>query len=77
MPALREDAFAGGIRYYDAQMDDSRFLIAVLRTAVEHGAVCASGARVTRVLREGERVVGARVADVESGREVDLRRGSW
>ncbi len=73
VPALRADAFAGGIRYYDAQMDDSRFLIAVLRTAVEHGAVCAAGARVTRVLREGERVVGARVADVESGREVDLR----
>ena len=73
VPALREDAFSGGIRYYDAQMDDSRFLIAVLRTAVAYGAVCAAGVRVTRVLREGERVVGARVADMESSHELDVR----
>ncbi len=72
VPALRADAFSGGIRYYDAQMDDSRFLVAVLRTALDHGAVAAAGVRVTRVLREGERVVGARVADMESGREVDV-----
>ena len=71
VPALRESAFAGGIRYYDAQMDDSRFLIAVLRTAVAHGAACAAGVRVTRVLRDGERVVGVGLTDVESGRELE------
>ena len=73
VPALRESAFAGGIRYYDAQMDDSRFLIAVLRTAAAHGAACAAGVRVTRVLRDGGRVVGAGLVDVESGRELEAR----
>jgi glycerol-3-phosphate dehydrogenase len=33
VPALLEHAFCGGIRYYDAQMDDSRFVIALVRTA--------------------------------------------
>ena len=75
VPGLREDAFCGGIRYYDAQMDDSRFVVALVRTAAAYGAVCAAGVSATAMLREGERVTGARVQDVESGRELDLRAG--
>jgi glycerol-3-phosphate dehydrogenase len=37
-PSLRPDALVGGLRYYDAQMDDARLAVAVARTAAAHGA---------------------------------------
>lgn len=45
----------------------------MVRAAASHGAVCAAGARVVGVLRDGDRVVGVRVHDVESGGEVTVR----
>ena len=39
VPALRADALCGGIRYYDAQVDDARFAVALARTAAACGAV--------------------------------------
>ncbi|NJQ07028.1 glycerol-3-phosphate dehydrogenase/oxidase [Streptomyces lonarensis] len=65
-PALRKDALVGALQYYDAQMDDARFVSALVRTAAGYGAQCANRARVTGVLREGERVVGVTVDDLES-----------
>jgi glycerol-3-phosphate dehydrogenase len=73
VPALRDGALCGGIRYYDAQMDDSRFVVALVRTALSHGAVAAAGVRAVDMLRDGDRVTGARVHDTESGRELDIR----
>ncbi|HEY3004245.1 MAG TPA: glycerol-3-phosphate dehydrogenase/oxidase [Kribbellaceae bacterium] len=71
-PALRPDALTGAIRYYDAQVDDARHTMTLARTAAHHGAAVASSARVTGLLREGERVTGARVRDLESGAELDV-----
>jgi glycerol-3-phosphate dehydrogenase len=73
VPSLREDAFTGGIRFYDAQVDDARFSLVLTRTAAALGAVCASATGVVAFLHEGERVAGARVADHESGVEFDVR----
>jgi glycerol-3-phosphate dehydrogenase len=72
-PALRKDALVGALQYYDAQMDDARFVATLIRTAVSYGAHAANRARVTGFLREGERVVGARVQDVEGGGEYEIR----
>ncbi|WP_130796258.1 glycerol-3-phosphate dehydrogenase/oxidase [Streptomyces otsuchiensis] len=66
-PALRKDALVGALQYYDAQMDDARFVANLVRTAAAYGASCANRARVTGVLREGERVVGVKVHDLEEG----------
>ncbi|MFX4293032.1 glycerol-3-phosphate dehydrogenase/oxidase [Streptomyces bohaiensis] len=66
-PALRKDALVGALQYYDAQADDARFVSALVRTAAGYGAACANRTRVTGVLREGERVVGVTVDDLESG----------
>ena len=44
-----------------------------MRTAAAYGAQVANRARVTGFLREGERVVGARVQDVEGGGEYEIR----
>ncbi|GAA0925756.1 glycerol-3-phosphate dehydrogenase/oxidase [Streptomyces thermoalcalitolerans] len=72
-PCLKKDALVGALQYYDAQVDDARFVTTLVRTAVSYGAKAANRARVTGFLREGERVVGARVRDVESGGEYEVR----
>jgi len=73
---LRRDALIGAIQYYDAQVDDARHTMTVVRTAARHGAAVACSARVATLLREHGRVVGARVRDLESGTEFDVRARS-
>ena len=73
VPSLRKDALVGAVQYHDAQVDDARHTMTVVRTAAHYGAHIASRARVVGFLREGERVVGARVRDLEHGREVEVR----
>ena len=72
-PALRADSLVGAVQYWDAQVDDARHTLAVARTAALHGAALATSARAFGFLREGERVVGVRVRDLEGGEEIDLR----
>jgi len=72
-PALRPDVLVGGIRYWDGQVDDARHTLAVARTAARHGAVLASSARVTGLLREAGRVVGVQVRDLEGGADLEIR----
>jgi glycerol-3-phosphate dehydrogenase len=73
MPSLRDDALIGAIRYYDAQVDDARHTMEIARTAAAYGAATTISTRVIDLLREGERVVGAKVRDQESGEEIDVR----
>ncbi len=73
VPALRKDALVGALHYYDAQVDDARHTMFLARTAAAYGARVASRARVVELLREGERVTGAVVHDLESGRHVTVR----
>ncbi len=54
-------------------MDDARFTMTVVRTAASFGALAANRARVTGFLRQGERVTGARVTDLETGAEFEVR----
>ncbi|HUG84425.1 MAG TPA: glycerol-3-phosphate dehydrogenase/oxidase [Euzebya sp.] len=72
-PSLRRDALVGAVAYHDAQVDDARHTLAVARTAALHGAAIATSARVVGLVTEGERVVGARVRDLEDGRELVVR----
>jgi glycerol-3-phosphate dehydrogenase len=72
-PSLRRDALVGAIQYYDAQVDDARHTMALVRTAQSYGVLCANRARVVGFLREGERVSGVRVRDFESDTEIEVR----
>ena len=72
-PDLRREAMVGAIQYHDAQVDDARMVVELARTAATHGALCATRSEVVGFLREGERVTGARVLDLESGQEVEVR----
>ncbi|MET0951980.1 MAG: glycerol-3-phosphate dehydrogenase/oxidase [Aeromicrobium sp.] len=72
MPALKKDALVGALQYYDAQVDDARHTMFLSRTAAAYGAHVASRTRVIGLLRDGDRVTGARVKDLETGREFDV-----
>ncbi|MGZ4589182.1 MAG: glycerol-3-phosphate dehydrogenase/oxidase [Actinomycetes bacterium] len=72
-PSLRKDALVGAIQYYDAQVDDARHTVNIVRTAAAYGAHCANRARVVGFLREGERVTGVRVRDLESNTTFEVR----
>ena len=72
-PALRKSAFNGAVQYWDAQVDDARFVLTLARTAATFGAHVASRTEVVGFLREGARVTGVRARDLETGAELDIR----
>ncbi|MEU4160981.1 glycerol-3-phosphate dehydrogenase/oxidase [Actinoplanes sp. NPDC026670] len=72
-PSLRPETLVGAIRYYDAQVDDARHTMFLVRTAAANGAHVASRTEVTGFLREGRRVVGVTARDLETGAEFTVR----
>jgi glycerol-3-phosphate dehydrogenase len=72
-PSLRKDALVGALQYHDAQVDDARFTLFLARTAAAYGAWVATRARVVGMLREGGRVSGVEVHDLETGRTIRAR----
>jgi glycerol-3-phosphate dehydrogenase len=73
LPGLLPEVVAGAIEYYDGQVDDARLVVGLARTAAHYGASLVTSARVTGLLREGERVVGAQARDLESGQDLQVR----
>lgn len=52
LPDLNSPELGGGFLYYDAQMDDSRLVIALIRQAVRAGGTAVNYARVDSLLRD-------------------------
>ena len=71
-PALRPDALTGAIRYYDAQADDARHTLTTARTAAAYGATVLNSAEVVEFVHAGERVVGAKIRDVETDQQIQV-----
>ena len=72
-PALSRVNLVGGASYYDAATDDARLTLANVTAAEELGAVTVNHASVVRMIREGERIVGAVVREDGDEREVSVR----
>jgi len=72
-PCLRSSSFTGAIQYWDAQVDDARHTMTVVRTAAGFGALAANRVQVTGFLRQGERVTDASLVDVETGENFEVR----
>jgi len=54
-PRLRRDSLRGGFAYRDAQTDDARLTITLLKTAVRRfGATAVSGMRASAIATEGD-----------------------
>ena len=71
-PGLDGQKAVGALEYYDAQMDDARFVMMLVRSAAQHDAAVANYTTVVDYLHEGTRVIGARVRDEETGEEFDV-----
>ncbi len=71
-PCLKPDSLTGAVQYWDGQVDDARHVMMIARTAAAYGAHCANRVEVVTFLRQGERVTGARLKDLETGREFDV-----
>jgi glycerol-3-phosphate dehydrogenase len=72
-PALRSNGLKGAARYFDAQCDDARLVVATARSARAAGAAIRTWTAVTSFLREGGRVTGVVARDMETGAEAELR----
>jgi glycerol-3-phosphate dehydrogenase len=70
---LRDRGLLGGARYYDAQCDDARLVVATARSAIHHGALVANYMSVRALERTAGRVVGAQLEDRLTGEQGVIR----
>jgi glycerol-3-phosphate dehydrogenase len=71
-PHLHRAGLGGAAEYYDAQMDDARVCIEVVRTAALHGAVVANYVEAVGFERHEGRISAVRAVDHLDGRELSL-----
>jgi glycerol-3-phosphate dehydrogenase len=67
LPTIQQDGLRGGVLYHDGQFDDTRLLIHLLATAVDHGATVVNYAEAVATLADGEGFLsGVVIEDHES-----------
>ena len=71
-PGLADDAAVGALEYYDAKVDDARFVMTLVRSAVGYGAAAANHVSVIGYLHDGDEVAGVRARDELTGDEFDI-----
>lgn len=72
-PALKTEDLEEGYLYYDAQTNDARLTMAVLRTAAGFGATITNYSDVTGFLMEKDKIVGAHVLDRLGNQQLTVR----
>lgn len=74
-PMLKQDGLVGAIVYYDGQHNDSRMNMALIMTAVKHGATVANHVEVTALNKDPMtgKLHGAAVRDNLSGKTWSVR----
>ena len=71
-PGLDAGVVRGGITYWDGQTDDARLVVAIARTAAEHGARILTSTRVQELVVTGGAVRGVIAHCGETGRTFKL-----
>jgi glycerol-3-phosphate dehydrogenase len=72
-PKLVSNGLKEGFIYYDAQTNDARLTLALIRTAARYGTVIANYAEVTGFTSEGDKVTGVHVYDHIAGQDIQIR----
>lgn len=73
LPTMPRERLASAYLYYDAEADDARLCVAVLRTAADHGAVVANQCNVVSMSRTTAGVHELTVRDSLTGRDFVAR----
>ncbi len=72
-PDLRPAGLLGGAEYWDAQMDDARLCLEVLRTASCHGLTAANHVEAVGFEKESGRITAVAALDHLTGRPLTIR----
>ena len=72
-PSIDSTKIIGGLSYFDGHVDDARYATTLVRSAAAAGAHVANRTSVVEFLKEGDRVVGARVRDLDTAEEFNIR----
>ncbi len=68
LPNIKRENLRGGILYFDGQFDDTRLLINLVATAVEHGATVLNYAKVFQITKNSDdKIDGVNFQDTETG----------
>ena len=73
LPGVKTEGLMGGVQFYDGQFDDARLNVALVRTAVQHGALALNYFPVTGIERRGGWIQSLTACDKETGREYRIR----
>lgn len=73
LPELRTQSLVGGADYYDAQMDDARLCLEVIRTAWESGAVVVNYVEAVAFEKRAGVIGGVRAVDRAGSRELVIQ----
>jgi glycerol-3-phosphate dehydrogenase len=71
-PELVSNGLKEGFIYYDAQTNDARLTMAIMRTTARYGTVIANYAEVTGFMHEEGKVTGVQVYDRITGQEIEV-----
>ena len=75
LPTVQSRGLKGGVKYWDGQFDDARLALALARTAARQGALLVNYCAATGLIHEAGKLVGLRVQDQETGREIEIKAG--
>ncbi|GAB4235291.1 MAG: glycerol-3-phosphate dehydrogenase/oxidase [Acidobacteriota bacterium] len=71
-PALKREKLLGAYQYWDAQFDDARFAVLLLRNIERRGGRCVNHCRVVGLLSRRGKTGGVLVRDTLEGREIEV-----
>jgi glycerol-3-phosphate dehydrogenase len=74
IPTLKKDSLFSAVLYYDGQLDDQRFNLALIQTAMEYGAVCMNHCALNSFEKNAQgSIESATVLDSLSGEQHTIR----
>ncbi|MCQ8896183.1 glycerol-3-phosphate dehydrogenase/oxidase [Limnobacter humi] len=73
VPTIRQDKLGGGVRYFDAQFDDARLAVALMKTVFKLGGVALNYLPVVGFDKESGKITGVKVRDAFTAHEMSLK----
>jgi glycerol-3-phosphate dehydrogenase len=76
LPTLNRDGLKGGVIYHDGQFDDSRLLISLVRSIIDHGGSVLNYCKVTDLLKNSAgKIQGVRAKNAGADTGFELKAG--
>ena len=73
VPTISQHKLGGGVRYFDAQFDDARLAIALMKTLHKLGGMAVNYLPVTGFVKQGDKIAGVKARDFFSGAEFSFK----